>query len=79
MPIYEFRCEECGEIQEVIWPPGSSPEEAPICPKCGSQRTSRILSPHSAIGAGSHTQKTCCGREERCKTPPCHEGGVCTR
>jgi putative FmdB family regulatory protein len=43
MPIYEYRCEECGEGFELFV---RSPSQAanPTCPKCGSQRVERAIS-----------------------------------
>jgi len=40
MPIYEFRCEQCGCcFEELI-----AAEAAPACPRCGSARVCRLLS-----------------------------------
>jgi ubiquinone/menaquinone biosynthesis C-methylase UbiE len=46
-----------------------------------------LMEDHRVLSAGSFTfQKTqrvpghtCCGREERCETPPCSDGGTCRR
>jgi putative FmdB family regulatory protein len=42
MPIYEYRCEECGNASTflVLKPQGF----APVCKKCGSQRLTRLIS-----------------------------------
>jgi putative FmdB family regulatory protein len=42
MPIYEYRCEECGSPSTflVLKPEGF----APVCKKCGSQRLTRLIS-----------------------------------
>jgi putative FmdB family regulatory protein len=52
MPIYEFRCEGCGERFEGLFPAGT---EAAPCPECGSERTRRVL---SAPGPPPHLVKT---------------------
>lgn len=41
MPIYEYRCAECGEIFEEIGSVGAS---SPACPACGRPETERIIS-----------------------------------
>lgn len=52
MPIYEFRCEECGARFEGLYDAGA--ERVP-CRECGSTRTERVLSPP---GAPFHLVKT---------------------
>jgi putative FmdB family regulatory protein len=44
MPIYDFRCEQCGAEFEQLTEAGA---QVP-CPKCGSERTTRIYSPQAA-------------------------------
>ncbi len=40
MPIYEYRCPECGdEFEELVFG-----DDAPLCPKCGCDHTRRLLS-----------------------------------
>jgi len=41
MPIYEYRCEECGTHSTylVLKPQGF----APVCKKCGNQRLTRLI------------------------------------
>ena len=77
MPIYEYRCRNCDATFEVLVR-GSN---AVTCPHCGSSSLDKsfsapvTLSGRTARSAG----RTCCGREERCDTPPCSEGGECRR
>ena len=47
MPVYEFECEECGERFEELT--GSETRALP-CPRCGSERSRRLLSPVSPAG-----------------------------
>ncbi|HYP56348.1 MAG TPA: zinc ribbon domain-containing protein [Solirubrobacterales bacterium] len=47
MPIYEFECDGCGERFEELL--GAGATDAP-CPRCGSARTRRLLSPVSPPG-----------------------------
>jgi putative FmdB family regulatory protein len=45
MPIYEFRCEECGvEFEELVKAQG----KATVCPSCGSNRVKRTFSAQAA-------------------------------
>jgi len=78
MPIYEYRCKSCGERVEILVRSGSN--GSPICPNCGSALLEKLLSaPHVMTGQRRPAGRTCCGREERCETPPCSEGGACRR
>ena len=78
MPIYEYRCTTCGERAEVLV---RSQMAAPTCPKCGSPLTDRLFSAPHVLGSESRRPAghTCCGRGERCDTPPCSGGGGCRR
>ena len=44
MPIYVFRCEDCGAVFEVFVF-RSEDEEEIKCPKCGSEKVVRSLRP----------------------------------
>lgn len=79
MPIYEFKCKECGKVSEVLfrsWEGASG-----ICPQCGSSDTERLLSGGYSIRTESDPAPgaTCCGRTERCDSPPCSTTGSCRR
>ena len=78
MPIYEYLCRNCGERVEVLIRSDSS---APSCPQCGSPLLEKLLSVPNVISRWGQPSGggTCCGREERCATPPCSTGGVCRR
>ena len=79
MPIYEFQCKVCGETFEYLV--GLGKDEDVLCKNCGSSAMERVLSialfmsPKSEHAHG----QTCCGREERCETPPCSNTGTCRR
>jgi putative FmdB family regulatory protein len=79
MPIYEYRCQVCGAVSEFLTGLGQ-PEEV-VCRECGSSKMEKLMSvmsftTHSPQREAGHT---CCGREERCETPPCSSGGGCRR
>ena len=78
MPIYEYKCKGCGEISEVFVQKQDTLVE---CPHCGSEEMEKLFSSSFMIRMGSSSPgRTCCGREERCDSPPCSDGGgVCRR
>ena len=41
MPLYEFRCADCGQIFDRLQPMGS---DAPACAACGSSEVNRLIS-----------------------------------
>lgn len=77
MPIYEYRCVECGRVWEVLR--RGLGESSARCPSCGGTRAEKL--PSAAVLAKSATARgsTCCGREERCDRAPCSSGGECRR
>jgi len=80
MPIYEYRCEDCGVITEFLHKRIGLPEKV-ACERCGSEKVAKLLSAANvSVSEGRRaTGKTCCGRDERCNTPPCSSDGSCRR
>jgi len=79
MPIYEYKCNSCGEVQEVLHK-SMGKIESVKCPGCGSDDLTRLISVASvSMGGLSNKGLTCCGREERCSTPPCTTEAGCRR
>ena len=88
MPTYEYECQKCGYKFEKF----QNMSEKPIkkCPKCNG-RVERLIGKGAGIifkGSGFYATdyrkdtssgRTCCGRTERCETPPCSDNGVCKR
>ena len=88
MPIYEYECESCGIRFERLQSMKEIPFTE--CPECGG-RVHRLVSGGAGFifkGAGQgriggHSDscslenlgRTCCGRNERCATPPCEGEG----
>jgi putative FmdB family regulatory protein len=78
MPIYEYRCLECGRISEIFIRGVSS--QSVQCPACGSYKLDKLLSAPYTLKTGAPTPgTTCCGRTERCETPPCSSTDTCRR
>lgn len=79
MPIYEYKCNSCGEVQEVLHK-SMGKRESVKCSICGSDDLKRLISVASvSMGGSSSKGLTCCGREERCSTPPCSTEAGCRR
>lgn len=77
MPIYDYRCKECGAISELLV--RNSDNDA-RCPECGSINMEKKISASYAIKTGAAAPgTTCCGRAERCEKPPCSSGETCYR
>jgi putative FmdB family regulatory protein len=78
VPIYEYRCQNCGEQVELLVRSGMN--APPPCPNCGSALLERLLSvPYVMTGERRPAGRTCCGQEERCETPPCSGDRTCRR
>jgi len=82
MPIYEYECAACGGTSEFI--EGLSGGRAGrMCRHCGSASLRRVLSKGVTSRMdgmiGARGGRTCCGKEERCGEPPCHEPGTCCK
>jgi putative FmdB family regulatory protein len=64
MPIYDIRCQRCGQTAEVI----VTTRDAPlVCPECGSHATDKVMSATSSLTGrtGNHlpgpADTGCCG------------------
>jgi len=79
MPVYDFRCTECGEVSEFRVPTYSASATV-ACSNCGSPDMERLISAPGFLKATSDSPgTTCCGREERCESSPCSMGEGCRR
>ncbi|MEW6104279.1 MAG: zinc ribbon domain-containing protein [bacterium] len=82
MPIYEYKCKDCGKVSEFLV--GVTVDAPEIkCSFCESEKLDKVISKSFISTSGkiisSQGGKTCCGKTERCDTPPCSDGGVCRR
>ena len=50
MPIYEYRCEECGKRSTSLLPSYSTPD--PPCPHCGKPALRRLVSTFATVSSG---------------------------
>jgi len=83
MPIYEYECESCGYRFERFQKMSDLPVK--VCPECGASVRKLIGAGTGIIFKGSgfyatdyghrSTGRTCCGRTERCESPPCSDDG----
>jgi putative FmdB family regulatory protein len=44
MPIYEYRCADCGKRQSILFLTFGQVEERPACPTCGGHQLTRLIS-----------------------------------
>ena len=44
MPIYEYRCADCGKRPSIFFASLSTVESSPACPNCGSRKLTRLIS-----------------------------------
>ena len=79
MPIYEYQCSKCGTVSEMMMGIGSQ-DNALQCKHCGSNALNKIPTVASIATHYSRPKgKTCCGRDERCDTPPCSTDSPCCK
>jgi putative FmdB family regulatory protein len=74
MPIFEYKCEDCGEVNEFLILKGDEPE---MCIICGGKRLTKLMSAHNAPAASPDRKppvhSRCCGSDQGCGNP----GGFC--
>ncbi len=86
MPIYEYRCEDCGHEFEVIQ--RFSDEPISVCEGCGKEKAKRLISQTSFVLKGSGWYATDYGRkgankeketrsESSSPPAPCAASGSC--
>ncbi len=70
MPIFEFKCNKCGNFQEIILT--SSQQKVELkCERCGSHELQRVISKTSYIMGSS-------GERIKTTTKECGPGNSCT-
>ena len=64
MPLFEFKCIDCGKIFELLI---TGSDEKPQCQSCSSQNLKKLFSPHSSFsgkaagGLPGPGDTGCCG------------------
>jgi putative FmdB family regulatory protein len=53
MPLYEYRCENCGEEFEVVQPVSFRAEDT-VCPRCRAAKATRLMSSFASKIVGDH-------------------------
>ena len=51
MPIFEYRCSECGAVNEVLERSGGKSQQR--CPQCGSRKMEKLFSTFASVGASA--------------------------
>ena len=78
MPIYDYKCQDCGKVSELFL--RSADSEGINCPHCGSRNLERLISASYMIKMDAPMPgMTCCGKTERCEAPPCSTNNRCRR
>ena len=73
MPIYEYKCDDCGTVNEVLMSRGASP---PPCQDCGSEKLTKALSTFAVSSPACPSERKC---ESLGDGPPmqCPNAGKC--
>ncbi len=64
MPLFEYKCEDCGKLSEILL---FKSDDRPECNYCGSKNITKCLSAHSSMsgsvknGLPGISDTTCCG------------------
>ena len=61
MPIFEYRCSECGAVNEVLEQSGDQSQHR--CPACGSRKMEKLFSTFASGGASGAAGE--CGAPRR--------------
>ncbi len=65
MPVYEYKCRDCGKISEFL-----DKEKKRECTVCGGVNLEKQFSAFSVVNKGSeHKERSCCGMTEPCDSP----------
>lgn len=74
MPIYEYKCNKCAKVNEVLVNPGDT--EKIIC-ECGSTNLTKQFSRVNVSSGSSDKCDTCPGTSGSGPMPPCAGSGTC--
>jgi putative FmdB family regulatory protein len=71
MPLYDFHCENCGSVSELLVTVSS---DQPQCPSCGSSKLQKLISAHSSLSGAQHFRLPGAGDTGCCGSQP-HQAG----
>ncbi len=77
MPVYEYKCRDCGAAFEIM---AHGYEAVPglKCPSCGALNVQKLFSvPALVKNSCGDSGGACCGQEQRCDMPGCSNGNGC--
>lgn len=78
MPIFEFKCSDCGEFFEMLFMSGDKDKEIK-CPKCSSHAAERVVSASNYVmGSSGHNAGGQAGRGVGKQTRECSSGSCTT-
>ncbi len=60
MPIYEYKCNNCGHDFDVLQKVGETGEHL-RCPRCGAEKPTRLLSSFAASATNAPAGTSSCG------------------
>ena len=71
MPIYEYRCGKCGQVNEFLI---LGTQNRLQCEQCGSEDLTKLMSAHNTSSSSSRkftepSPRGCCGTPNSCGTP----------
>lgn len=71
MPIYDYLCKECGNVNEILI---TGSEQDIECPGCGSRKLKKLLSATSSLSGASAQSMPGPGDTACCGSAPGHGG-----
>jgi putative FmdB family regulatory protein len=78
MPVYDYRCEQCGSLYDVYHKVREVAEDV-LCPECGSHEHKKLMSVPAAVAVGSssamRSAQDSCGMGDACCGG---QGGECS-
>ena len=78
MPLYDYHCENCGSVSELLMNVSS---DQPQCSFCGSPKLKKLVSAHSSLSGAPQTRLPRAGDTGCCGSQPhqadCEGPGSC--
>jgi putative FmdB family regulatory protein len=73
MPLYDYHCEDCGRVSELLMNVSS---DRPQCSFCGSPKLKKLVSAHSSLSGMPQTRLPGAGDTGCCGSQP-HQAAAC--